>query len=201
MYSCWNTTTPIQPSFPRLPLHIVFLVFVAVHDVHPIAVFASPSSQASPRCRLSPLPPLPQLCDIMKQKLLLSPDYTVEFCEAVSFIEFLSDSMESAANTFAGAAAAAAAGVGSSHDFEILADNGLVDYFVSLLHTSGHQQTCACGHVAVLIFLSCCDFVHVPAIILYPHHHFNSTVTAPPCLYPIPFSPCRVLQLGPVSNA
>ena len=43
-----------------------------------------------------------QLCDIMKQKLLLTPEYTDDFCEAVAFIEFLSDSLESAANAFAG---------------------------------------------------------------------------------------------------
>ncbi len=51
---------------------------------------------------LPPSLPVPQLCDIMKQKLLLSSEYTVDFCEAVSFIEFLSDNMEAAANTFAG---------------------------------------------------------------------------------------------------
>ena len=33
-----------------------------------------------------------QLCDIMKQKLLLTPAYMDDFSEAVSYIEFLSDS-------------------------------------------------------------------------------------------------------------
>ena len=43
-----------------------------------------------------------QLSDILKQKLLLSPDYADDLCEAVNFVEFLSDSLEIATNAFAG---------------------------------------------------------------------------------------------------
>ena len=110
----------------------------------------------------------PKLCDILKQKLLLTVDYMDDFSEAVSYVEFLSDSaspLAPASQTIHSRIhLTRTAGIEPvAHAF---ADGGLVDYFLSLLHPSAWagDARMRASHPTVELLICLCTFATFPPI-------------------------------------